>query len=127
MSRGKGNNPQGWREWIALAKTAHYNNPPKIFSKTFEKPLDKCHDLWYNINVRGKDNKLYFKTTTLTFKERKGTWRGEKSPCKASLLQTEVMRSLSADSQSHKRWEQHCSVRRALGIEISRPKTTHNP
>ena len=52
VSRGEGNNPQGWREWIAEVKTAHYNSPPKIFSKTFEKPLDKYHKVWYNIYTR---------------------------------------------------------------------------
>ena len=31
VPRGKGNNLQGWRKWTAEAKTAHHNNPPKIF------------------------------------------------------------------------------------------------
>ena len=32
------------------------NNSEKNFSKKFEKPLDKCHKMWYNIGTveRGK-------------------------------------------------------------------------
>ena len=41
VSRDKGNNLQGWREWTALAKTAHYNNPPKIFQKLLKSLLTK--------------------------------------------------------------------------------------
>jgi hypothetical protein len=39
VSRGKGINPKEWREWSAEAKTAHYNNSPKIFEKLFKNLL----------------------------------------------------------------------------------------
>jgi hypothetical protein len=32
----------------------------KIVANIFQKPLDKSAKVCYNINVRGKDNKLYF-------------------------------------------------------------------
>ena len=35
--------------------TDEYERPLKKFSKTFEKPLDKSTQMWYNISVRGED------------------------------------------------------------------------
>jgi hypothetical protein len=31
--------------------------PLKIFQKTFEKPLDKCQKIWYNIYVIKRENR----------------------------------------------------------------------
>ena len=32
-------------------RQADENRKPKKISKTFEKPLDKHHEMWYNISV----------------------------------------------------------------------------
>jgi hypothetical protein len=59
--------------------------------------------VWYNISVRGKDNKLYFKATTPHIEREKRYLKRGEVTLQGFPLTTEVIRSLSADSQSHKR------------------------
>jgi hypothetical protein len=55
------------------------------------KPLDKTTKLWYNISVRGKDNKLYFKATTPQVEREKRYLKRGEVTLQGFPLTTEVL------------------------------------